>query len=212
MTVAALVPAYNEQKTIRRTIHVLQHVEILNEIIVVNDGSADRTAEIVAEELGVILVNLRENRGKGGAIKAGLEHTQADILLLLDADLIGLRKKHILDLITPVINGTALATMGVFIEGRTMTDLAQKMAPKLSGQRAMLRSFLDDADIENTRYGVEVAINRQLEDKGVEVLEIELESLTQITKEQKLGYWKGFGARARMYYDVAKILIGKDNK
>lgn len=211
-TVAVIVPAYNEERTVRRTIHVLQHVDVLDEIIVVNDGSSDRTAEIVAEELGVTLVNLAENRGKGGAVRAGLDRTQADVIMLLDADLVGLRKQHIMDLVSPVLMGKAKATMGVFTEGRTMTDLAQLVAPKLSGQRAMLRELLAGADIEDTRYGVEVAINRHLEDLGIDVYEVELENLSQVTKEEKMGVLKGLSARAVMYYDVMKILIGRDKR
>lgn len=209
-TIAVIVPAFNEEKTIRRTIHVLQHVDILDEIIVVNDGSSDRTAEVVAEELGVTLVNLSENRGKGGAVRAGLDRTQADIIMLLDADLVGLRKQHIVDLVKPVLMDKAKATMGVFTEGRTMTDLAQLVAPKLSGQRAILRELLASADIEDTRFGVEVAINRHLEDMGVDIFEVELENLSQVTKEEKMGLIKGVTARAVMYYDVLKILIGRD--
>ena len=212
MKIAALVPAFNEEKTIRRTIHVLQHVDLIDEIIVVNDGSTDRTAEIVAEELGVTLINLHENKGKGGAVRAGLDRTQADVVLLLDADLVGLRRSHIVDLIKPVITGRAKTTMGVFTEGRTMTDLAQFVAPMLSGQRAILRELIDDIDIEDSRFGIEVVINRYLEEKGVSIYEVDLENLSQYTKEEKLGFMRGLAARAVMYYDVAKILIGRDVK
>jgi len=210
MRTAALIPAYNEERTIRRTIHVVQHVELIDEIIVVNDGSVDRTAEIVAEELGVFLLNLPENRGKGGAVRAGLDRTSAEVVLLLDADLVGLRRQHIIDLVTPVLSGKAKATMGVFTEGRAMTDLAQLLAPKLSGQRAMLRELLAGVDMEDTRFGIEVAINRHLEELGVEIYEVPLDNLSQYTKEEKMGLWKGIAARASMYYDVMKILVGRD--
>lgn len=210
MKIAAIVPAYNEERSIRRTIHVLQHVELIDEIIVVNDASEDHTAEIAAEELGVILVNLPENQGKGGAIRAGLERTNADIIVLLDADLIGLRRDHVIDLINPVLEGRAKTTMGVFTEGRAMTDLAQLLAPKLSGQRAILRNILEKIDIADSRFGVEVAINRYLEDNGLEILEVELPNLTHHTKEEKMGFWRGITARAVMYYDVVKIMLGRD--
>lgn len=210
MKIAAIVPAYNEERSIRRTIHVLQHVELIDEIIVVNDASEDHTAEIAAEELGVILVNLPENQGKGGAIRAGLERTNADVIVLLDADLIGLRRDHVIDLINPVLEGRAKTTMGVFTEGRAMTDLAQLLAPKLSGQRAILRNILEKIDIADSRFGVEVAINRYLEDNGLEILEVELPNLTHHTKEEKMGFWRGITARAVMYYDVVKIMLGRD--
>lgn len=210
MKIAAIVPAYNEQASIRRVIHALQRVEAIDEIIVVNDASTDRTAEVVAEEYGVILVNLKENVGKGGALKAGLEATKADVLVLLDADLIGLKVEHVEALLGPVANGHADATMGVFKEGRGMTDLAQFIAPKLSGQRAIKREFLEGADIADTRYGIEVALNRHLEDTNAITEEVELHQLTHHTKEEKLGFIKGLQARAQMYYEVAKILIGRE--
>ncbi|MFA6451139.1 MAG: glycosyltransferase family 2 protein [bacterium] len=210
MNVAALIPAYNEERTIRHTIHVLQHVPEINEIIVVNDGSQDRTAEIVAEELGVILVNLPENRGKGGAIRAGVDRTNAEVILLLDADLIGLSRQHVTDLLAPVTDGRAQTTMGVFSGGRPMTDFAQKIAPKLSGQRAILRNILNKIDIADARYGVEVAINLYLEDHNIDIYEVELANLTHHTKEEKLGLLKGVTARVVMYYDVVKILLGRD--
>jgi glycosyltransferase involved in cell wall biosynthesis len=209
MKVAALVPAFNEERTIRGTLHVLQQVELINEIIVVNDGSSDRTAEIVAEELGVVLINLEENRGKGGAVHAGVQRTRADIILLLDADLIGLRKSHIVDLVSPILEGKAQATMGVFSEGRAVTDLAQLFAPKLSGQRAILRRIIEKIDIAESRFGVEVAINQYLEDNGIDIYEVELENLTHHTKEEKMGLWRGVVARAQMYYDVVKIMLGR---
>jgi glycosyltransferase involved in cell wall biosynthesis len=210
MKIAAIVPALNEEATIRKTIHVLQHVDILDEIIVVNDGSSDRTAEIVAEELGVVLVNLIENRGKGGAIRAGLDRTKADIVVLLDADLIGLRRQHIIDIVKPVMDGRAKTTMGVFTEGRAVTDLAQIIAPKLSGQRAILREILEEIDIADVRFGIEVAINRHLEENNISIYEVELENLTHHTKEEKMGLLKGIAARAMMYYDVAKAFIKRD--
>lgn len=210
MKVAAIVPAYNEERTVRHIIHVLQHIEILDQIIVVNDGSSDRTAEIVAEEMGVILVNLRDNLGKGGALKAGLEQTRAEVILLLDADLVGLRREHVMALVEPILNGAAQATVGVFRGGKPMTDVAQFLAPGLSGQRAMLRRHLAAVDIETTGYGVEVTINKYFEDNNIPVLEVELHNLSQVTKEQKLGLMRGLGARARMYYEVVRILLGRE--
>ena len=210
MKVAAIIPAYNEEATIRHVIHVLQRVEEINEIIVVNDGSIDRTAEIASEEYGIVLVNLKENVGKGGAVKAGLNATQADILILLDADLVGLQVEHVRALLDPVLTGHADATIGIFREGRVATDAAQFIAPSLSGQRVVRREFLDTADIEKTRYGVEVAITRHLEEKKARIERVELHKLTHHTKEQKLGILRGLKARIVMYYEVARILLGRE--
>jgi len=205
--VTAIVPAYNEERNIRRTIHALRDIPEIDRFIVVNDGSEDRTAEIVLEEYGVELVDLKENAGKGGALRAGLRATDADVVLMLDADLIGLTREHVLSILSPVLDGRAKATLGVFREGRVTTDLAQLVAPQLSGQRAMLRELIEGAPIDDARYGVEVAINRHLEELGVPIYEVELYNLTQQMKEEKMGVARGLAARATMYYEVFKTFF-----
>jgi len=66
---------------------VLTKCRLINEVIVVSDGSTDDTVKIALQFDGVQVVELPENRGKGGAMKAGLEQTAAEIVLFLDADL-----------------------------------------------------------------------------------------------------------------------------
>ena len=205
--IAVLVPAFNEERNIRRTVRFLREIEEIDQIVVVNDGSEDRTAAIVREEYGVDLVDLEQNAGKGGALRAGLDRTTAQVILLLDADLVGLTREHVAALVQPVLDGRAQTTMGVFREGRIMTDLAQRVAPQLSGQRAIMRELLEGAPMDDARYGVEVAINRHLEDRGVPIFEVELFNVSQVVKEEKYGPVKGFMARITMYYEVFKTIL-----
>ena len=109
----AIIPAYNEEKTIGHVLAVLKVTPLINKIIVVSDGSTDNTVQ-VAKSYGVEVIELSENRGKGGAIKAGLDNNKADVVLFLDADLIGLTPKHVLDLLEPVVNDHADMTIGIF--------------------------------------------------------------------------------------------------
>jgi polyisoprenyl-phosphate glycosyltransferase len=205
--IAALVPAFNEERNIRRTIRFLLTIGEIDEIIVINDGSEDRTAQVVREECGVTLVDLERNQGKGGALRAGLESTSAEVILMLDADLLGMARPHVAALLAPVLDGRAKATMGVFRDGRMATDIAQLMAPGLSGQRAIRRELLAGAPIDDARYGIEVALNRHLEELGVPIFEVELVNVSQVVKEEKLGLVRGFAARMNMYYEVIKMLV-----
>lgn len=93
-TFSAIVPAYNEEKTITATLQSLLGLDYLQEkmeIIVVNDGSKDRTKEIVEQfmvqhpEHKITLLN-QENRGKGNAMNKGLAVAKGEYFACLDAD------------------------------------------------------------------------------------------------------------------------------
>jgi glycosyltransferase involved in cell wall biosynthesis len=209
--VIAVIPAYNEEKTIGGVLSVVVRVPEIDEIVVVNDGSTDNTAQ-VASQFRVRLVDLRQNLGKGGAIQAGLNNTKADVVLFLDADLIGLTTGHVRQLLEPVTDGQAAMCIGLFENGRVATDLAQKVAPYLSGQRAIRRNVLEMVDdIAISRFGVEVAITQLVEAKQLPVKEVYLKDLTHVTKEEKLGVMKGFAARMKMYWEIVRFFAKTDN-
>lgn len=205
MKIAAIVPAYNEANNIGSVLSVLTRSPLIDEVLVVNDGSTDNTAEVAAR-YRVRVIDLPANVGKGGAMKIGANNTDAEILLFIDADLIGLTLKHIADMLEPVRNGRAAMSVGIFDDGRLATDLAQKLAPFLSGQRAMLHSIIDSVpEIENKRYGVEVALSRYAEKEDLPVIHVRLKNMAQVMKEEKLGFWKGFRARLRMYWEIIRL-------
>ena len=90
-TVSIIVPAYNEEAFIGALLEKLlrvdtQAVGFNKEIVVVNDGSTDRTAEIIRGIPGVHLVN-QENCGKGAAVQRGVREATGDFVLVQDADL-----------------------------------------------------------------------------------------------------------------------------
>lgn len=204
MRTIAIIPAFNEEKTIGGVLSVLVQVGEIDEIIVVNDGSKDRTAT-VAGQFGITLVNLEENRGKGGAIKAGLDSSGADVVLFLDADLIGLKLEHIRQLLAPVVTGQYVMSVGLFENGRRATDFAQKVAPYLSGQRAVRREVLEAINnLDISRFGVEVAITKMVDSRNLAVKDVYLQDLTHVTKEEKLGVIKGFAARIKMYWEIVQ--------
>lgn len=205
MDIAAIIPAYNEAKTIGKVLAVLKSCRMVNQIIVVSDGSDDDTVKMALEYEGVDVIELLENRGKGGAVKAGLDHTAAGIILFLDADLIGLTKEHVEVLLRPVIEKKAPMAMGIFEKGRVATDIAQKMAPFLSGQRALRRELLESiSDLDLSRFGVEVALHRFVEEKKIPVTVVQLPDLSHVMKEEKLGFWRGLAARGKMYWEIIK--------
>ena len=206
MKTIAIVPAYNEEKTIGDVLQALIDTPAIQSIVVVSDGSTDGTVE-VARGFGVTVVDLEENMGKGGAMAAGLETTEADVILFLDADLIGLTVDHVNALLEPVISGEADMTVGIFDRGRIVTDLAQRVAPYLSGQRAVRRTLLEQiSDMDISRFGVELALTQHIEEQGTRVQEVVLSDMSHVMKEEKLGLVKGLAARFKMYWEIVKYV------
>jgi glycosyltransferase involved in cell wall biosynthesis len=88
LSISVLIPAYNEEASIVSTVEAIaQHRSKFKEmeIVVINDGSEDRTSEI-ARTLPVTLLEHSTNRGYGAALKNGLQHARADFILIADAD------------------------------------------------------------------------------------------------------------------------------
>jgi glycosyltransferase involved in cell wall biosynthesis len=86
MKIAAIIPAYNEEKTVRKIIREVQ--EYVDTVIVVNDGSTDNTEEI-AQKAGARVISHDMNRGVGAAVRTGIDaalRLGADILVSIDAD------------------------------------------------------------------------------------------------------------------------------
>ncbi len=86
MKIIAVVPAYNESQTISQVVRDLKNE--VNQVIVVDDGSADATAELAKNEGAVVLQHFL-NRGQGAALQTGIEHAlleDADIIITFDSD------------------------------------------------------------------------------------------------------------------------------
>lgn len=216
MKVAAIVPAYNEAERLSCVMDALQEAKLIDEIIVVNDGSSDNTSDVASSYPGVYCLNLPENKGKGGAMYAGACSTDAEIILFLDADLVGMTGEKIDTITRPVLEGRTEMCIGVFRSGRKVTDLAQIITPYISGQRALLKKyFLDIPGVDTARSGVEVAITQYFRRNGIKMSTVVITGCTHYMKEEKLGYVKGFAARMKMYYDIGKITLdprGLDGK
>jgi polyisoprenyl-phosphate glycosyltransferase len=101
MKASVVIPAYNEELTIENVIDACRGSLLIDEIIVVNDGSEDKTA-LLAEKAGAQVLSYGKNMGKAYAIVFGAKHAKNNVLLLLDADLLGLSTKHVESLILPV--------------------------------------------------------------------------------------------------------------
>jgi glycosyltransferase involved in cell wall biosynthesis len=90
VNLSVLIPVYNEENTIREVIRRVQATGLASEIVIVDDGSRDRTREILSEcdgKGGVRVVLHEKNAGKGAALRTAIGAASGDVMLVQDADL-----------------------------------------------------------------------------------------------------------------------------
>lgn len=183
-TVSVVIPAFNEEKSIKHVIDTVKQVKSITEIIVVDDGSTDKTYDIVSKE-DVVLIKHKINKGKGSAMKTGLKKVTNNIILFLDADLSEINKKQVESIIRPIIKGNADITKTKFKrEAGRVTELTAKpllqfffpelsFEQPLSGQFAATKNFLDTIDLEKD-YGVDIGIVLDADARGMRIHEVDI--------------------------------------
>ena len=198
--IAAIVPAYNEGANLAKVLNVLTQTKILDEIIVIDDGSNDNTIEIAKEFTQVLLLKNKQNKGKAYAMQSGVEATTANILFFCDADLKGLTTEIVNQIITPVINKQYDMFIGVRnnVMQKSITLFALN-----SGERALTRELWNKLpEIFKYRYRIEAGLNFIAKTKG-KGYGWKRFAYYQTLKEKKYGFLKGTVLRWWMNFDVA---------
>jgi len=210
MRISVVVPAYNEAGRISAVLQPIVASSMVDEVIVIDDGSDDGTSE-EAERFPVRVVTLPENRGKAAALDVGVSEARNDTLLFLDADLVGLTTSHVDKLIRTYVDQNLDMAVGVFANGRKTTDLAQRINPYASGQRMLCRKHWEMAskNVEEMDFGIEMTLSKLSSKAGWRKEYVELEGVTHVLKEEKRGFTKGVLDRLKMYGDMIKWLLKK---
>ncbi len=208
MKATAIVPAYNEALRIAPVLAAITGAESIGEVIVVDDGSRDRTAEAAAQP-GVTVVRLPRNRGKAQAMCEGAKRAGNEIIVFLDADLVGLTSRHVDDLVGPVLAGEVDMTVGQFWSGSPLVTAWMRFCPAISGQRAMRADdFLTIPGVATSGFGVEVTVTRHAIMRGLHIRYVHLPHISHVWKESKRGLLRGLGMRATMYGQIIRATVG----
>ncbi len=209
MKASAIVPAYNEADRIISVLGALDGAELVDEIVVVNDGSTDDTRKTTEEcDVDLTLLNLHKNTGKSNALARGIEIASHTTLIFVDADLIGLHAGHVDEMLSTYGKGTWDMVIGVFHKGRLNTDLSQKISPHLSGQRVLSVELWDELDKSQAEeFGVEMALTKLSLKKNLETTKVKLTGVTHVMKEEKRGFKDGIKSRLKMYGNIIKTTL-----
>ena len=209
--VVALVAARNEARRVGATVEAIRSIPEVDEVVVADGASTDGTAEIARAAGARVLVG-SSRRGKGGALEAAVSRVEADVYLLLDADL-GPSAKEAGALLDPVLRGAAdlviadlppQAGHGGFglVKGtaRRLIRGLSGFEPEepLSGQRAMTRAVVDVVRPLAPGFGVEVAMTIDAVRAGFRVVEVPVEMEHAPTGRDLAG----FAHRARQGLDL----------
>jgi len=208
LKIAVIVPAYNEAPRLAAVLEALAVLPSDWEVLVVSDGSCDGTAGAARAHGGVRVLELPENLGKGAAIQAGARAAGAELVVLLDGDLRGLRPGHVQALVEPVLAGKADMAVALFRGGRGSTDFSHRITPWVSGQRALRRSdLLSLPRMAEVRHGVEALLTRTARARRWRVHYVRWEGVTHSMKEEKLGPVRGHRERWRMYLEMLRTWL-----
>ncbi|MGH9362131.1 MAG: glycosyltransferase family 2 protein [Thermoanaerobaculia bacterium] len=200
--VAAIVPAYNEQETLAAVLAVLKSTPLIQEVLVVSDGSDDATVEIARAER-VKVIHLRLNCGKGTAMAVGVAHTDAPILVFVDGDILNLSEALLGQLIQPVVSGRADMNVGVRHRGAVINGLQRSFGPLLSGIRCLRREIFEAVPEDHlTGFAIETGINWAARQLGARLATTVLYGLKHLVKEKKRGLARGARARVEMFCSV----------
>lgn len=201
-SVAAVVPVYNEEHTLAGVLGALQQTDGIDEILVVSDGSTDGTAA-VARAMGVTVVELAENHGKGLAMAAGVSRTAAPVILFVDGDIVHLDPADLRRLIDPVVAGELAMNVGIRHRGEILDAIHRRTGPLLSGIRCLRREVFESVPGLFLRgYRVETALNWVCNRLGLPVGTLVLHGLEHTLKEEKRGLMAGAAQRIAMFTAV----------
>jgi polyisoprenyl-phosphate glycosyltransferase len=202
---SAIIAAYNEEKTLAEVLGALTGSRLVDEIIVVSDGSTDGTVDIARGFEGVTTIALRENWGKGYAMRVGVDYARGDVLFFVDGDMFDLTQEHIEALLRPVLRDECDMNIGVRNRGpvRNFFHLEMKVGPVLSGIRVMKREVWDTVPLRyQDRFKIEASLNFFCSRAGFRQRQTIVYDLGHLIKENKRGLLRGLSGRWDMVREV----------
>lgn len=217
MKLSIIIPAYNEERTIAQLIAQVKAAllpkGVTREIIVVNDASTDSTPLILAHTTGIKVINHSVNRGKGAAIRTGIDSCTGETVLIQDADL-EYNPNDYIRLITPILKekaqvvyGTRFSAYPLRLLGATTTPMpfhyiGNKLLTALTN--LLFNAHITDMEtcykVFNTRlikslhlvcnrFDFEPEVTAKLLKRGVEIVEVPIKVVPRGYSEGKKIAW-----------------------
>ena len=204
VTVDAVVPARNEAPTVAAVVEACRRCAYTGQVIVVDDGSSDGTGERAqAAGAKVIRRDPAEAGSKAHAMHAGVEASDAEAILFVDADCLGLTAGHLDEICRPFIEGRAVMSIG-FFDYRLWNPIVLRLPPT-TGERIVPRWVWYEIPAEKRKgWTIEIMINEVIAERRLPTVARTMRGVTHRTKRQKYGFLRGYRETWRMFW----MLVG----
>jgi glycosyltransferase involved in cell wall biosynthesis len=204
-SISAVVPARDECATIAGVIAALRAHPQIAEVIVVDDGSTDATADRARNE-GARVISLPSSGGKAEAMEQGVAAARHDIIFFSDADLTGLTTDKVDLIVAPVVSGDYDMFVGVRGRKTYWTNRLLHFTPILGGERALRRALWEQVPAAHKKnFQIEIALNYYAKLNGHRMGFRVVPGIGQLIKERKRGLLPGLWARTLMIRDIVVV-------
>lgn len=209
MEVTVIIPVYNEKNNIETIIRLVERVGLVQEIIVVDDFSVDGTRDLLRKRRGIKTIFHERNRGKGAAIRSGLQIASGDIVIIQDADLEYSPEQYpqlikpIKEKRTSVVYGSRILGKGSFLKSsyfanRFLTLLtnilfSSHISDMETCYKVIRTALLRDLHLISSRFEIEPEITCKILKRREKIVEIPI-SYTGRRKGKKIGVKDGIQA------------------
>lgn len=200
---SCIIPFRNEETRIGKVLKEVIKVKKISQIIGVDGASTDQSYYFVKKNFPQVeLVRMKKNLGKTEAVKEGMKRARGDYILLLDADLLGVKKDELEFVITNMLQRPEI---DMLILKRTKTPFLSRLIRSdlvFSGERIIKKNDLKKIlDQPLTKYQLEIAANKYMIDnkKTFYWFQASTENTPKVKKENWLtGYWKELKMKANV--------------
>lgn len=206
MRISCVIPAYNEEKSIGRTLEAALGAG-LGEVLVVDDASSDDTQAIVRRFPGVRLLVLPGRSGKSRAVARGIAEAAGDHILMLDADLLGLTADHLAALIEPVRAGRAEVVIS--LRANSPAWMKRIDLDFMSGERLLPKALVEPhlAHMAALRgFDLEVFLNRLIIEQEKRLETVMMEDVWNDMKWNKHGIVKGLRDEVVLWAEIFRTV------
>ncbi len=208
--ISCIIPVYNEGPRVLEVINAVAASQVATEIIVVDDGSSDDTAE----QVGNFVKNLPEvkfityhpNQGKSHAVKVGFEAAKYDYVMMIDSDLIGLDTPELQALATPVLEGSADVTIS--LRQNSLGIYKWLGLDFISGERVFKKDLIPNLSVLDnlSGFGLESYMNKIIIYNKMRIKVVHWDKVVSPRKSVKAGWWVGMIGDIKMSMEIIALL------